>query len=161
MLARVERDKTLGTHSMKQTNLGFKVIGSYYALTYVLHFWRFESFLKDVLVAPLYFLVPTGFGLLIFSIFCTHQKILKSVTRLQLILSSTFLGFVLISLAYTELNNNGKLPGVFFAAYPFFNLFSLLGFYQTREVLEIDDSFWSLIKTILLVVPISWLIQGS
>jgi hypothetical protein len=155
MLARVERDKTLGTHSMKQTNLGFKVIGSYYALTYVLHFWRFESFLKDVLVAPLYFLVPTGFGLLIFSIFCTHQKILKSVTRLQLILSSTFLGFVLISLAYTELNNDNKLPGVFFAAYPFFNLFSLLGFYQTREVLEIDDSFWSLIKTILLVLPIS------
>lgn len=139
---------------IKKKSLVFNVIAVYYALTYVFYFRRLDSFLKDVLIAPLYFLVPTGIGLLIFTFFGTHKKLLKSMTRMQLILSSTFLGFLLISLAYAELNNRDLLPGVFALAYPFFNLFSLVGFYHAREIFEINDTFRSVLKTVLLLFPL-------
>lgn len=139
---------------IKKKSLIFNVIVGYYALTYIFYFWRVESFIKDVVIAPLYFLVPTGIGLCVFSIFGTHKKLLKSITRMQLILSSTFLGFVLISLAYTRLNNRDFLPGCFFLVYPLINIISLVGFYHVRQILEASDRFRSMLKTIMVLSPV-------
>jgi len=128
----------------------FDILLIYYALTYIFFFWRIESFVKDIFIAPLYFLVPTGIGLLFFSLFSTHKKLLQSITKIQLILSSSFIGFVFITLIYAHLNNN-DLPGVFVLLYPSINLLSLYGFYNTREILRTDSQAKSYIKIFLIL----------
>lgn len=132
----------------------FSYIGAYYALTYIFFYWKIESFLKDILVAPLFFLVPTGIGLLVFSFLGTHRKLLQFITKLQLSLCASFLGFLLISLIYVHLDNNDKLPGAFFLLYPAINLLSLFGFYNTRNILQPGDKFKDHLITLAKLLPL-------
>ena len=128
----------------------FDILLIYYALTYIFFFWRMESFIKDIFIAPLYFLVPTGIGLLFFGLFSTHKKLLQSITKIQLILSASFIGFVFITLIYAHIGND-NLPGVFVLLYPAINLLSLYGFYNTREILRTDGQAKSYVKTFLIL----------
>lgn len=128
----------------------FDILLIYYALTYIFFFWRIESFIKDIFIAPLYFLVPTGIGLLFFSLFSTHKKLLQSITKIELILSASFIGFVFITLIYAHIGND-NLPRVFVLLYPAINLLSLYGFYNTREILTIDGQAKSYIKIFLIL----------
>ncbi len=59
----------------KTGNTEFLIIAGFYIFSLLFYFCRVESFPKDTLVASLYFLVPTGVGLLVFSLFETHRKL--------------------------------------------------------------------------------------
>ena len=135
----------------------FNTILVYYAVTYVFFFIRIDSFVKDIVVTPLFFLVPTGVGLLLFSIFGFYKKLLQFLSKTQLILSSTFFGFLFISLLYTELNNRNYLSQSFFLLYPLINILSFLGFYRLREIIEINDNLKTYLKTFVIITPVIFL----
>ncbi len=143
---------------MKKNNFLLYAIAAYFALTFIFFFYKIDSFLKDIFIAPLFFLVPTGIGLIIFSLVDTHKKLLQTLTRLQLTLSATFLGFLIISLAYTELNNMGLLAQAFPIIYPIIILSSLIGFYRVRGILEINDTVKSFFKTTLMLLPLFFIV---
>lgn len=140
--------------TLKKSNHIFHGILIYYSITYIFFFWRFDNFAKDLIIAPLFFMVPTGLGLLLFSIFNMHKKLLKFLTATQIALSASFLGFVFITLLYMQLNVMQLLQGVFLFLYPTLNLLSLHGFYNTREILQINDTFKSSLKTIAILSPL-------
>jgi hypothetical protein len=140
--------------TLKESNHIFYGILFYYSITYIFFFWRIDSFAKDLIIAPLFFMVPTGFGLLLFSIFKMHKKLLKFLTATQVALTASFLGFVFITLLYMQLNVMQSLPSVFPFLYPALNLLSLHGFYNTREILQINDTFKSSLKTIAILSPL-------
>ena len=138
---------------MKKDNIIYRIIIVYYALTCIFFFHRIQSFAKDILIAPLYFLVPAGIGLLIFS-FVGIKKLLNYITRMHLILTASFLGFVLIPLLYLQLNLSDFLEGVFLLLYPLLMFLSLHGFYNAREILQADEEFKCLLKYILMLIPL-------
>lgn len=142
------------TNKMGENNSLLYVIVSHFALTSVFFFYKIDSFIKDILIAPLFFLVPAGVGLIIFSLFDTHKKLLLAFTRLQLALCATFLGFLTISLVYAELNNRGLLAQAFPILYPVIILLSLIGFYRVREIMEINDTVKSFFKTTIILLPL-------
>jgi hypothetical protein len=115
-------------------NAVFLCIVLFFAIGTAFHFIRLDSFLKDALVTPLYFLVPTGVGLFVFSLFGAHRKLCGLIGGLRLALLSAFLGFSLITLSYVELNNRWLLAALFDPAYYTFYLMSVYGFYRTREI---------------------------
>ncbi|MEK7776094.1 MAG: hypothetical protein AAB331_01795, partial [Planctomycetota bacterium] len=139
---------------MKKNNTLLYAIVAYFALTFIFFFCKIDSFVKDILIAPLFFLVPTGIGLIIFSLFDAHKKLLQTLTRLQLTLCATFLGFLTISLVYAELNNRGLLAQAFSMLHPIIILFALTGFYRVREIMQINDTVKSFFKTTLMLLPI-------
>lgn len=53
---------------MRQRFSVLPAIVVYYGLTSIFLFWKIDSLLKDVLVAPLYFVVPTGVGLFLLTL---------------------------------------------------------------------------------------------
>lgn len=130
------------------------VILCYYAITYIFYVYRIHSFLKDIIIAPLFFLVPAGIGLLLLSLFSAHKKILKFVNSSQLLLSSIFLGFLLIAFLYAELNNTDNLTAVFSFVYPTINLLSLYGFYKTRHIYNLNKDIKHHIKSIIVLTPV-------
>lgn len=117
----------------------FLIIAGFYIFSLLFYFCRVESFLKDTLVASLYFLIPSGLGLFVFSLFGTHTKLVGFVGGLRLILLSSFLGFSLITLTYTEINNRDMLAPLFSPVYLMFYVLSMAGFYRTRELLTNTD----------------------
>lgn len=119
-------------------NCFLTIIFPYYFITSIFLFWKIDPFIKDIVVAPLFYLVPTGFGLLIVSLFKTHEKLLLFMTRMQLILCAYFLGFVFIPLFYLSVGNE-MLAGLFCFLYPLFQLLSLYGFYNTREMIHFKN----------------------
>jgi len=139
---------------MKKPAAVVNILASYYILSYIFYIFKFQSFIKDIVITPLYFLVPTGFGLLVFSIFDTHKKLLKSITGLQLILSSAFLGFLVISLIYTEHSIHDALPSRMFLLYPVINFLSLAGFYRSRDILKVNDTVRSVRNSFLISLPL-------
>ncbi len=138
---------------MKKNNYIFLTILSYYALTWIFFFYGAHSFMKDILIAPLYFLVPAGVGLFVFSFFETHRKLVGFIGGLRSILFSSFLGFSLITLTYTEINNRDVLAALFMPAYLIFYLLSVAGFYRTRELLTNTDVSQA-VGCILLISPV-------
>lgn len=137
-----------------EKNNSLLLIFGYFALTFIFFFYKIDSFVKDIFIAPMFFLVPTGIGLIIFCLFDTHKKLLHTFTRLQLALSAAFLGFLTISLVYAELNNRGLLAQAFPILYPVIILLSLIGFYRVREIMEINDSVKSFFKTTIMLLPL-------
>lgn len=139
---------------MNKNNSLFYIIISYFALTFIFFFYKIDSFVKDIFIAPMFFLAPTGIGLVIFSLFDTHKKFLLTFTRLQLALCATFLGFLTISLVYAELNNRDLLAQAFPTLHPVIVLLSLIGFYRMREMMEINDSVKSFFRKTVIFLPL-------
>lgn len=139
---------------MNKNNSLFYIIISYFALTFIFFFYKIDSFVKDIFIAPMFFLAPTGIGLVIFSLFDTHKKLLLTFTRLQLALCATFLGFLTISLVYAELNNRDLLAQAFPTLHPVIVLLSLIGFYRMREMMEINDSVKSFFRKTVIFLPL-------
>lgn len=146
-------------HEIKnKKNIIFYVILFYYLFTSVFFIWKIDNFYKDIVIAPLFYLVPTGIGLLIFSMFNTYNKLMKYLTVMQLLLLSSFLGFVLISLIYNHLGiKNFLLGGACYLLYPFLNVMSLHGFYNVRKILQFNDSLKSILKTFFILTPLIFL----
>jgi len=137
---------------MKKNYLFF-IVFLYYLITSIFFFWKIDSFIKDIFIAPLFYLIPTGIGLLILSLFKTHEKFLSFMTRMQLILCASFLGFVFIPLFYISIGNE-KLTGLFCFLYPLLNLLSLHGFYNTMGILyfkNVSKYYLNIFVTLFLV----------
>lgn len=140
---------------MKQLFSSFPVVAAYFCVTAVFLFWQPDSFTKDIVVAPLYFLLPAGFGLLILSINGVHHKLLDWLSKPQILLGGVFIGLVAMTLTYQEFERANVLRGVFTSAY--FTLLgaSLLGYYRTRELLAVDfDTLKKVPQTLLLLLPV-------
>ncbi len=123
---------------MKQQFSTFFAIAAYFCITAVFFLWRPDSFAKDILVAPLYFLVPAGIGLLILAANNTHHKLLDWLSKPQVLLSGFFVGFVATTLVYQELERQDVLRAVFVPIYFTLLGLSLLGYYRAREILVVD-----------------------
>ncbi len=131
-----------------------KAVLGYFLLTTVFLFWHVASFLKDLFVAPLYFLVPLGIGLLFFSTFKAGKQLLAWMTRAQLVLCSLFFGFALLTILYQQLERFDLLRSSFLYVYPTVLLFSLSGFYLRRDLLAAEAGLKSHLKTLLVLSPL-------
>ncbi|KAF0144493.1 MAG: hypothetical protein FD156_1797 [Nitrospirae bacterium] len=138
---------------MKKDNIICRGVIVYYALAWIFFFYRIQSFAKDIFIAPLYFLIPAGVGLFVFSLFRTHTKLAGFIGGLRLALLSAFLGFSLITLTYTELSNRDMLAALFMPVYLMFYLLSVAGFYRTRELLT-DTGVCQAAGSVLLISPV-------
>jgi hypothetical protein len=139
---------------MKQRFSSLPLVFAYYGSSSIFLFWKVDSFAKDVLVAPLYLIVPGGIGLLILSLNHAHWRLQDWLTRPQLALSGVFVGFVAISLLHQELERTRTLETVFPWLFPALGVLSLLGYYRSRQLLSIDATAWkSATKTLLLLLP--------
>lgn len=129
-------------------------IAAYYCVSSILLFWKLDSFVKDALVAPLYFVIPAGIGLFILSINGAHRRLQEWLSRPQLILSGAFIGFVAISLLHQELERSHLLQAVFPWLFPALTALSLFGCYRSREWLVVDATTGKrAAKTLLLLLP--------
>ncbi len=124
-----------------------------HAIGLLFYFIRAESFIKDALIAPLYFIVPTGVGLFILSLIGVKKIINSGATRLQVVLLATFLGFVIVVLSFVELTINRQQALTAFI-YAIFYVISVIGYFWARELLEFDERAKNLFKTLLSVIPV-------
>lgn len=135
----------------------FSVLGllvAYYCFTTIFVFWRIDHLVKDLLVAPVYIVVPTGIGLLVLSINGMQRRLLDWLSKPQILLSGCFIGFVAVTLAYQELERQNALRSVFTWVYPALLGASLLGYYRSRELLAVDpDSLRKGSRALLWLLP--------
>lgn len=135
----------------------FSVLGllvAYYCFTTIFVFWRVDHLVKDLLVAPVYIVVPTGIGLLVLSINGMQRRLLDWLSKPQILLSGYFIGLVAITLAYQELERQNTLRNVFTWVYPALLGASLLGYHRSRELLAVDpDSLRKVSRALLWLLP--------
>ncbi len=122
-----------------------------HAIGLLFYFIRAESFIKDALIAPLYFIVPTGVGLFILSLIGVKKIINSGATRLQVVLLATFLGFVIVVLSFVELTINRQQALTAFI-YAIFYVISVIGYFWARELLEFDERAKNLFKTLVCII---------
>lgn len=143
---------------MKQKFSVLLAIAIYYVLTSIFLFWKIDSFAKDILVAPLYFVMPTGVGLFLFTQSGIHRRLAETIGVAALALTSTFVGIVAVTLLYQDLERMQQLSAWFPYVYPVLLMLSLSGYYRARSILEIDRSaLVSAARTLAWIAPVALL----
>lgn len=130
--------------------LGFQALGI------IFYFYRADSFIKDIIVAPLYFIVPAGVGLFILSIIGLEKIIKAGAARLQVVLLSAFLGIAIITLGFSELTKDGQheLDIIVMILYAI----SAIGYIMANPLFKYDEHAKGLFKSLVLIMPV-WLIS--
>ena len=98
--------------------------------------WPIHSFLKDFIIAPLYFLLPMGVGLLFITSCGDPTKSSRVMSASQILTTAVFFGFVFIALFYQQLERWKVLADYFSYTYPLFFILSLVGFYRGRQLIS-------------------------
>lgn len=102
--------------------------------------WHPAHFLKDVLVAPLIFLVPLGVGLSM-TRFCLGDLFEQcALSKLSLLLLSLFLGLTGQTIVYQQLERLDLLQPIYPVLYPLALGGAVVGFYRDHRLLSIDSS---------------------
>jgi len=128
----------------------------YYLVTSLFAVWKIDAFLKDVLVAPLYILVPTGFGLFVLSVANIHERLMSWARRGQIIVCASFIGLVSVTLVYQEAERYRVLPVIFPYLYPAIKALSVLGFLRAWRLFEFgDQSFRNAAWTLVVIGPVA------
>ena len=130
-----------------------RAIFLYYLASSVFLFWHPDFILKDILVAPMYFVMPAGIGLFLISLNGLHARLAATYSRPQLVLSSVFLGLISVTLLYQELERTRLLLSAFPHLYPALLLLSLVGHYRCRELISVNRE-----AAIRVVRALSWLL---
>lgn len=133
---------------------------AYFGLSSVFLFWRVDSFLKDLFVAPLYFVVPMGLGLL-FARSCGAGRMCGIwMTRAQIVLCATVLGLVFQTTLYQAMERFNLLLPLWPLLYPTALFTSLLGFYLMRDLLPIDPNVKPDLMTFAALAPLAMVMYG-
>jgi hypothetical protein len=136
----------------------FPFITAYYCISSIFLVWRIDSFVKDSVIAPLYFLVPTGIGLLLFSLAGIHKRMAGSVGAGTLVLAGTFTGMVAVTLLYQDAERMQVLNTVFPYLYPVVLVLSLAGYFHARALLVISHAtLRSVAVTLMWLAPVALL----
>lgn len=136
----------------------FPLVVTYYCISSFFLFWRIDSFIKDLIVAPLYFVLPTGIGLLIFSLSGTHRKLADRVGAGPLVLMGTFVGMVAVTLLYQDVERLWLLKIMFPYLYTALLVLSLMGYFRSRTLLTASDAtLKSTAVTLAWLVPVALL----
>lgn len=131
---------------------------SYYFFTSIFAFWRIDSFIKDVFIAPLYFILPTGIGLLLFTQRGSYRRLVETIGAAPVVLTGTFVGIVAITLLYQDLERRQLLSNWFSYIYPAILALSIIGYYRARSIFDIDkEALISTAKTLAWIVPVALL----
>lgn len=130
--------------------LGFQALGI------IFYFYRADSFIKDIIVAPLYFIVPAGVGLFVLSMIGLDKIIKAGAARLQIVLLSAFLGIAIITLGFSELTKDGQheLDIIVMILYTI----SAIGYIMANPLFKYDEHAKGLFKSLVLIMPV-WLIS--
>lgn len=129
----------------------------FHALGMVFYFYRIDSFIKDVFIAPLYFIIPTGVGLFILSMIGFKKIMDSGATKLQTVLLSAFLGIAVISLRYVELTINGQPQHVDLVYYVLY-MISVVGYIKANSLFIYDERAKALLKSLMIILPV-WLVS--
>ena len=130
-----------------------RAIFLYYLASSVFLFWHPDFILKDILVAPMYFVMPAGIGLFLISLNGLHARLAATYSRPQLVLSSVFLGLISVTLLYQELERTRLLLPAFPYLYPALLPLSLVGYYRCRKLISVNRE-----AAIRVVRALSWLL---
>ncbi len=132
----------------------FPAVVAYFCVTTAFFLWQPDSIARDILVAPLYFLMPAGIGLLVLSVGGAHRKLQGWLSRPQLLLSGCFIGFVAVTLVYQELERENVLRVIFTTTYAALLGASLFGYYRARELLTVDvGSLRQTVRALIWLLP--------
>lgn len=158
MFSRAGRKKNVRKDGVIRRYSLFPLIVAYYCVSSVFLFWEVESFAKDMIVAPLYFVMPMGIGLLLFSLAGTHRQLVDSVGAAALILVGTFVGMVAVTLIYQDAERSQLLSVWFPFLYPGVFVLSLIGCIRTRSLFTVDDAeLKSAARTLFWLAPVALL----
>ena len=113
---------------------------TYLLLSSVLLVWHPAHFLKDVLVAPLIFLVPLGLGLSMTRVCFGNLFEQAAPSKLSLLLLSLFLGLTGHTIVYQQLERYDLLQQLYPGLYPLALGGALVGFYREHTLLHTDSS---------------------
>jgi len=143
---------------MKQRFSVLPAVAVYYGLTSIFLFWKIDSFFKDVLVAPLYFVMPTGIGLLLFALAGVHKRLAGRIGAATLTMMGTFVGIVAVTLLYQDLERMQRLSTWFPYIYPPLLGLSLAGFFRARALLEVErETLKFTARTLVWLAPVALL----
>lgn len=136
----------------------FLAVVVYYCLTSIFFFWKIDSFTKDILIAPLYFIVPAGVGLLLLSPGMLYRRISDVTGTGAYLLASAFIGMVSVTLLYQDLQRLQFLTSAFPYLYFLVKLLSLIGYYRARVLLMIEPARLKAAALMLLwLAPVAFL----
>ena len=129
------------------------LILSYLFLSAVLLVWHPVHVLKDLIVAPLFFIVPLGLGLLIVRA-CLRWRLEEKVGKLSVVLLSIFVGLTGHTVLYQQLERFNLLQPLYPLLYPLALCGATIGFYREKELFSIDclDRKWR--TTAVITIPL-------
>jgi len=126
----------------------------YYLATSVLILIPSTSFIKDIFVTPLYFVLPTGFGLLLLSAMPASARVKSRLTIGQLLFCAFVIGSVLITILFQSLEKANLLKNGFMPLFVVIKVASLGGFLLFRRSWISGPKFRNVAFDFVLVSPI-------
>lgn len=158
MFSRIAKKKAMQKVSASNRYSIFPIIAAYYCVSSIFLVWRVDSFAKDLVVAPLYFLVPMGIGLLLLSAAGMHKRLADSVGAGTLVLAGGFIGMVAVTLLYQDAERMQALKAVFPYLYPVVLALSLAGYFRARALLIVSHAtLRSVAVTLMWLAPVALL----
>lgn len=126
----------------------------YYLATSVLILIPSTSFIKDIFVTPLYFVLPTGFGLLLLSAMPASARVKSRLTIGQLLFCAFVIGSVLITILFQSLEKANLLKNGFIPLFVLIKVASLVGFLLFSRNRISGPKFRNVAFDFILVSPI-------
>jgi hypothetical protein len=133
---------------------------AYFVSVMFLPFFRKGGLLTDFLVAPLYFLVPAGFALLLFSTGNGSVFLRKAIGRSSTFILGYVVGCVIVTLIFF-LREKYRLTAVGISGvYIALHAGALLGFLRSRDIFRPNGNTWGDSKLLVMVTPLFLITYG-
>jgi len=126
----------------------------YYLATSLFILVPLGGFIRDVFVTPLYFVLPTGFGLLLLSAMPALDRVKSRLTIGQLLFCAFVIGSVLITILFQSLEKANLLKNGFMPLFALIKVASLAGFLLFRRNQISGPKFRNVAFDFVLVSPI-------
>lgn len=127
---------------------------AYLILSSVFLVWHPAHFLKDVMVAPLFVLVPLGLGLSMTRLCLGSLFERRAVARLPVLLISLFVGFTGQTIVYQQLERFDVLQRIYPVLYPLALCVAAFSFYQRKELFRIASSKSDWLANLTIITPL-------
>ncbi len=126
----------------------------YFALSTVFLVWHPVHVLKDIVVAPLFFLVPLGLGLLMVRA-CLEERLEERVGgKLPVVLLCLFLGLTGHTILYQQLERLNLLQSFYPFLYPMALCGAAGGYYREKDLFCIDWSSREWRESVVIITPL-------
>jgi hypothetical protein len=141
------------TTTMREIPKAFWAVAAYLVVTFVAVIVPGTRFLPDVVIAPLYVVLPTGIGLLVVAPVWKRSALAAWLPHGLALAAAAFIGLVAITYVYLLVNTVVWLEPVYLRVYLLLHAASLAGYWVGRSLLIADADMRVLGTHLLLALP--------